>query len=324
MPEQRGQTNGTPRTPVPREGDQVEMPEIIEADLETISMDEGVTEAPISVVKLAFGHPEISVFGLVAIFFNRNRYQVLRTDTVVNFEPRLFEINPGLRWQDFERTIIDQLTRQRLDFRLTNELRTKLDEHINYRKFEEFTTILRNHDHAQLTLFLRSFLEKLYTLPGFRTTLVIEEIFEEDFADRAPDEEVIPIAPDGDETMSTGTPYNSATPILSPVFGTVVSEIEVGDLIHVRPQNLENPDRKSLSEEAVVRSITHDDITGYTIFAELGPGRIVRLIETEDVRYRCQKPEQRGNLARFFGVFGNTWFLLFLAIFLLILFVINI
>jgi len=283
------------------------------------------TEAPISVVKLAFGHPEVSVFGLLAIFFNRARYQVLRTDTVVNFEARLFDVNPGMPWQDFERTIIDQLTRQHLNFRLTNELRAKLDEHINYRKFEEFSALLRTHDHERLTLFLRAFLEKLYGVPGFRTVLFLEEIFEDDFESRAPDEEVTPVAPEGEEeSASSGMPFSPATPILSPVFGTVVAELEVGDSIWVRPQNPDAPDRKALSEEAVIRSITHDDSTGFTIFAELGPGRIVRLIETENVRYRTKKPDQRSGMARLLGIFGNSWILLFLLIFAMILFIINI
>ncbi|HOG65589.1 MAG TPA: hypothetical protein PLD82_09170, partial [Spirochaetota bacterium] len=274
MPEYDGQKPAGPGTAKPTVSEQT--PSVPDADSEPL-----LAEAPISVVKLAFGHSEVSVFGLLAIFFNRARYQVLRTDTVVNFEARLFDVNPGIPWQDFERTIIDQLTRQHLNFRLTNELRAKLDEHINYRKFEEFSALLRTHDHERLTIFLRAFLEKLYGVPGFRTVLFLEEIFEDDFERRAPDEEVTPVAPEGEEEdVSSGTPFSPATPILSPVFGTVVAELEVGDSIWVRPQNPDAPDRKALSEEAVIRSITHDDSTGFTILAELGPGRIVRLIET--------------------------------------------
>lgn len=316
MPDKTGQTNDMPANP--GSGDEAFGPVMDDTP-------EDRREAPISVVKLAFGHPEVSVYGLLAIFFHRTRYQVLRVDTVVNFEARLFEINPGIPWQDFERTIIDQLTRQHLNFRLTNELRAKLDEHINYRKFEEFSALLRTHDHERLTIFLRAFLEKLYGVPGFRTVLFLEEIFEDDFETRAPDEEVTPVAPEGEEDTDAGsTPYSPATPVLSPVFGTVVAELEVGDSIWVRPQNTEYPDRKSLSEEAIIRSITHDDSIGYTIFAELGPGRIVRLIETENVRYRSRRPDQRSSMARVFGIFGNTWFLLFLVVFALILFIINI
>lgn len=290
------------------------------------ALDEGldsINETPISVIKLTFGHPEASIYGLLAIFFHQTRYQVLRVDCIVSFEAHLFDINPGIAWQEFERTIIDQLTRRNLNYRFTNELRSQLDEHINYHTFEEFSALLRGKNHEGLTIFFRTFLEKLYGDPGFRTVLYFEEIAEDDFENRAPDEEVTPLAPEEEEEPAS-TPYSPAVPVLSPVFGTLISELEVGDSIWVRPQNSENQDRQALSEEAVIRSITHDDSTGYIIFAELGIGRIVRLVETENVRFRSFRPDQHGRLAHIFAIFSNTWFLLFLLLFALIVFIINI
>lgn len=296
--------------------------------------DSGQTTAEdnvIAVLKIGFSFLSVDVHGLAEIFFNTVHYQTERINAVVNFDREIFTTSPSLHWKLFEEKIIDLICTRDFNYRLSNELKKKLDEYINYRKFEEFQILLKSGNIEELRLFMGDMLSGLYNVPEYKLLLELEFISLNDFQNRAAEEQVVLVDEDGMselDVLDQDTILEGEL-VLAPVFGIPIMEVAVGDVLFVRVQEPERENRLSpmrherpIQQEAIVRSVIHDDLIGHTVFAELRPGVLIKAIETEDVKVKCIPQEHRPFLRRFASTVLNWYVLLFILLFIIILFVI--
>jgi hypothetical protein len=277
----------------------------------------------IAVVKTAFSFLGLEMHGLFEVFFSLAHYQCQRLNVIVDLNPHLFDINPTLGWREFEQEIIKLIGTRGFNFRLSNELKRRLEEILNYRRFEEFQLLIKEGTPDALELFLRDILIDLYGVGECRLIVETEFLEEADFADRAPDEQIVLVDEDGMADAPAGRTPETVVDgelVLAPVFGTAVAELAVGDLIFIRvhervsarPLGLTPP--RPPAQQAFVKSIIHDDLIGHTVFAEVRPGLLAKAIETENVRVRAVKQEQRRMFQGFFSWFIVLFLLLFGAV----------
>lgn len=282
----------------------------------------------IYVAKVAFSFLSLDVHGLLEVFFNGAHYKIERINAIVDFNQRVFEVNPSLPWREFEARIIALICERGFNFRLSNDLRRRLDEEINYRKFEEYQLLVKAPGGPGLEDFFRSLLSTLYNAAECKLILETQTISEAEFAERAADEEVVLVDEDGQAAEAAETIIEGEL-VLAPLFGVPIGELAVGDQVRVRPWEKgkkPSPYTKERPEAqlAFIKSVIHDVAFGHTVFAELRPGVLVRCIETEDVLVQAVQAEHRPAWRRLVGTFFNWYLLAFIAIFaVLLLFVIN-
>jgi len=282
----------------------------------------------ISVVKINFSFINLNVQGLIQIFFNKNHFQTERINIIVNFDERFADVRPSLNWETFEEKIIGFICEKGVNFHLSNELKKKLDEKVNYKDFEDYHKFVQNEQIDDLYEFFKTFLNHHFNDNDFKLMLDLENITEEDFKNRAPDEDIALIGENDDQMLDAEAQIQlEGECVLAPVFGTPVYDLVVGDVIFVRVREV-NADffltksDKPVQQEAFIKSIFHDDMIGHTIIAELRPGVQVKIIETEDVKFKCIPKEEKSFFRKLFSSFFNVYILLFLLIFAIILFVI--
>lgn len=283
------------------------------------------TAEEIAVLKIAFSIPDTELNGLIQVFFNTTHLQIERVNLVAGFDQRYFSVSPSAEWPEFERTIINYICERSFNFKLSNELKHKIGEYLNFEDFENFQQRLIEHDLEGISEMLRDFLIKQYTTNDFRLVLEIENISEGDFhTDRAPDEDTILMDENGTTEMDANVAMGQGEVVIAPVMGVPILELEVGDRIFTRvyqEQIFGYGATKPPQQETVVRSITHDDVSGHTLIVETKEGQLVRILEREEIKVKCIRQNGTSYLAQIFSSFFSWYILIFVVVFILIYFI---
>jgi hypothetical protein len=111
---------------------------------------------------------------LAQIFFNTTHLQIERVNLVAGFDERYFAVSPSLEWPEFEKTIINYICERSFNFKLSNELKHKLSEYLNFEDFEKFQLMLSEHNMDGLNEMLRDFIIRHYATTDFRLVLELE------------------------------------------------------------------------------------------------------------------------------------------------------
>lgn len=282
--------------------------------------------AEIAILKFALSIPDTQLNALAQVFFNTTHLQIERVNLVAGFDERYFAVSPSLPWPDFEKTIINYICERSFNFKLSNELKHKLSEYLNFEDFEKFQIMLSEHNMDGLNEMLRDFIIRHYATTDFRLVLELETITEYEFTrERAPDEETILMDENGTTELDTQVVMGQGDVVIAPVMGVSVLELEVGDRIFVRvfpdQQLFGYGATKPPQQETVIRSITHDDISGHTLIVETREGKLVRILEREDIKIKCVRQNTGSYFGQVFSTIFNWYILFFIAAFILIYFI---
>lgn len=284
------------------------------------------TERPdIAILKIALSIPDTDLCALAQIFFNTTHLQIERVNLVAGFDQRYFAVSPSLDWPEFEKTIINYICERSFNFKLSNELKHKLSEFINFEEFEKFQQLLSDRDLDALNEMLRDFIIRQYATTDFRLLLEQDNITEGEFhAERVPDEETILVDENGTTELDTQVVMGQGEVVIAPVMGVSILELEVGDRIFVRvypdQQIYGYASTKPPQQETVIRSITHDDVTGHTLIVETKEGQLIRILESEEIKIKCVRQDSSGYFGQVLSTVFNWYVLFFIVVFVLIYF----
>lgn len=279
----------------------------------------------IAILKITFSIPEREVNGLIQVFFNTTHLQIERLNVVAGVDQRYFSISPSLDWPEFERAIIGYICERGFNFRLSNELKNKIEAYLNLEDFENFQQLLIEHDLAGINEMLQDFISRQYVSSGFRLVVKMENITEEDFhTDRAPDQDTVLIDENSSTELDTNVAMGQGEVVIAPVMGVPIQELEAGDRIFVRvyqEQIFGYGSHKPPQQETTIRSITHDDVAGHTLIVETKEGQLVRILEREQIKVKYTHQKNRSYLSQVFSNLFNWYVLLFIIVFVLFYFI---
>lgn len=294
---------------------------------------------PLDVVQLTFALFSQKLYGMVQIFFNRRHYQSNRINVAVDVDETLFQTNPEIPWVEFEQIIIEQLTRKNFNYNLSNEVKRKIDESVNYQNYEQFAEVLQKTEQqvkngtgeqsdTPLALFFTDFFHKIYSDPKSKVITWWSSISEDEFQNRADESEVVLYGTE-EEMSEAGQEYTPTPPkrqgelVIAPVIGKPVTKLEPGDEVYIRvyeEASYDRPGKIDMTQQAGrIATITHDNLYGHTITVELAPGDRCQIVEAEDVKVKCVSGTQEGFLSHMmvFYLFG------FIMLFILLFFVLR-
>jgi hypothetical protein len=146
-------------------------------------------------IKGKFFSPESNLYGLFIVIFNSKTQQILRSGTVISYNPIIFENSPDMDWYAFEKLVFST----RLDTGsipdITREIEQKLENYLL-----EHRVSLTNSSPENLTALMKDF----FVAQKMELKLSIEELNLAQFR-RLPNADVTRAAAASDKNLEHGT-----------------------------------------------------------------------------------------------------------------------